>query len=147
MSSSSKHGALGEYRSNNAYGAAAADDRLQLILHMMQGALSRIATARGHMVRKDAAQKGEELSRAIGLIDGLRTSLDRDQGGDIAGNLEALYDYMMRRLVEANLNDSTEILDEVEELLREIQSGWEGLMKSPEAQLLKPEQTTPATSA
>jgi len=139
--------ALGQYRSTNAYGAAAADDRLQLILHMMDGAISRIATARGHMARNEAALKGEEIGRAIGLIDGLRTSLDKDQGGDIAQNLEALYDYMMHRLVEANLNDNTEILDEVEDLLHEIKSGWQGLMESPEAQQLKAVQANPSPTA
>ncbi len=147
MNTPSGHSPLGQYRSTNAYGAAAADDRLQLILHMMDGALSRIATARGHMARNEAAQKGEELGRAIGLIDGLRTSLDKDQGGDIAQNLEALYDYMMNRLVEANLNDNSEILDEVEDLLHEIKSGWQELMKSPEAQQLKAVQASSSTTA
>lgn len=147
MNTTPGHSALGQYRSTNAYGAAAADDRLQLILHMMEGAISRIATARGHMARHEAAPKGEELGRAIGLIDGLRTSLDKEQGGDIAQNLEALYDYMMHRLVEANLNDNTEILDEVEDLLHEIKSGWQELMKSPEAQQLKAAQPSPSTTA
>jgi len=147
MSSPPHHSALGQYRSTNAYGAAAADDSLHLILHMLEGAISRIATARGHMARNEIALKGEDLGRAIGLIDGLRTSLDRDRGGDIAGNLEALYDYMMRRVVEANLNDDTGILDEVEHLLGEIKSGWQALLNSPQAQRSGPPADGPSRTA
>jgi len=125
MNSSRPTSALSQYRQTDAHGAAAADDRLQLILHMMQGALDRIATARGHMKRREVAKKGEEIGRAIGLIDGLRACLDKEAGNDIAGNLESLYQYMLKRLVEANLNDEPAGLDEVAGLLGEIKAGWE----------------------
>jgi flagellar protein FliS len=127
------HNALGQYRAVNAYGAANGD-RLQLILRMMDGALDRIVTARGHMSRGEIAAKGEAVGKAIGLIDGLRTALDVDRGGDVARNLEALYDYMMRRLVEANFRDDARRLDEVAGLLDEIRSGWEVLTRNPAAQ-------------
>ena len=125
MNLSKPSNALGQYRKTDAHGAAAADDRLQLVLHMMQGALDRIATARGHMKRREVAKKGEEIGRAIGLIDGLRACLDKEAGNDIAGNLEALYQYMLKRLVEANLNDEPTGLDEVADLLGEIKAGWQ----------------------
>lgn len=115
--------ALGQYRAVNAYGAAAGDP-LQLILRMMDGALDRIAAARGHMSRQETAAKGEAIGHAIGIIDGLRTALDGERGGAIAANLEALYDYMMRRLVEANFRNDPRQLDEVAGLLDEIRDGW-----------------------
>jgi flagellar protein FliS len=124
--------ALGQYRAITAYGAAAGD-RLQLVLRMMDGALDRIVTARGHMARRETAAKGEAIGRAIGLIDGLRTSLDKQRGGEIATNLEALYDYMMRRLVEANLRDDERRLDEVAGLLDEIRSGWQSISSNAQA--------------
>jgi flagellar protein FliS len=120
--------ALGQYRAVNAYGAANGD-RLQLILRMMDGALERIVTARGHMARSEIPAKGEAIGKAIGLIDGLRTSLDKGRGGDIAANLERLYDYMMRRLVEANFRNDPRQLDEVADLLGEIRSGWEAVSR------------------
>lgn len=116
--------ALGQYRTVTAYGAATGD-RLQLVLRMMEGALERIVTARGHMGRKEVAAKGEAIGKAIGLIDGLRAALDKDRGGEIAANLESLYDYMMRRLVEANLKNDVRRLDEVSGLLDDIRSSWE----------------------
>ncbi|MCK6371447.1 MAG: flagellar export chaperone FliS [Gammaproteobacteria bacterium] len=127
--------ALGQYRTVNAYGAANGD-RLQLVLRMLDGAIDRIASARGHMRRQETAAKGEAIGRAIGLIDGLSTALDKERGGSIAANLESLYDYMMRRLVEANFRNDERRLDEVAELLGEIRSGW--------AELVRPAATTTA---
>jgi flagellar protein FliS len=122
---------MNQYRTVDAYGAAAASDRMQLVLRMMQGALDRIATARGHMRRGEQAPKGEALGRAVRLIDGLRSCLDHERGGEIAGNLAALYDYMTRRLTEANLRNDQRGLDEVAELLEEIRGGWEQMAASP----------------
>ena len=120
-----------QYRTVDAYGAAAASDRMQLVLRMMQGALDRIATARGHMRRGEQALKGEALGRAVRLIDGLRSCLDHERGGEIAANLAALYGYMTRRLTEANLRNEQRGLDEVAELLEEIRGGWEQMAASP----------------
>lgn len=115
---------LHHYRSVGAYGAAAAEDRTVLVLRMMDGALDRIASARGQIARRETAAKAESLTRAIALLDGLRACLDFERGGEIAANLEQLYDYMTRRLVEANLGDRSEILDEVAGLLGEIRGAW-----------------------
>jgi flagellar protein FliS len=126
----SQHDALGQYRAVNAYGAAAGD-RLQLVLRMLDGAIDRIVTARGHMERREIAAKGEAIGKAIGLVDGLRTSLDKERGGEVARNLESLYDYMMRRLLEANLRDDPRRLDEVAGLLDEIRAGWDAIVRNP----------------
>jgi flagellar protein FliS len=63
----------------------------------------------------------------MNIIQGLRTSLDAEKGGDIAANLDSLYEYMGRRLLEANMNNDTAILDEVNTLLSEIKLGWDGI--------------------
>lgn len=116
---------LGHYSTVNAYGAAEADSNLELILSMMRGAHDRIASARGHMARREPQAKGEQLGKAIALIDGLRAALNIEAGGEIAGNLDALYDYMNRRLAEANALDDVAVLDEVTALLSEIREAWE----------------------
>jgi flagellar protein FliS len=128
MTSNPNH-ALGHYRAVNAYGAANGD-RLQLVLRMMDGAIERLVTARGHMTRGEVAAKGEAIGKAIGLIDGLRTALDRERGGEIAANLESLYTYMMGRLLEVNLRSDPRGLDEVAGLLEEIRSVWQALVRS-----------------
>lgn len=128
MNTPNSQTALGQYRNVNAYTAGSASDRLQLVELLMQAALDSIATARGHMAQGNVGGKGEQISRAIQLLDGLRASLDRSQGEELAGNLERLYEYMMRRLLQANVADSAEIMDEVTDLLKEIRAGWDGVM-------------------
>jgi flagellar protein FliS len=118
------HNALGAYRTVDAYGAAAAD-RVTLISRLLQGAVDRIVTARGHLVRQEPAAKGEELRRAIGMIEGLRVALDHERGGEIATNLERLYEYMVRRLTEGNLHNDPAPLDEVAGLLNGIRGAWD----------------------
>jgi len=99
----------------------------RLIQILMTGALSRIARAAGHMRRGEIAAKGENIGVAISTISGLRASLDLDAGGTIAVNLDALYDYMLRSLLEANLHDDVEKLDEVQRLAGEIKAAWDAL--------------------
>lgn len=102
----------------------------QLIQMLMSGALEKIALAKAHMERNNTSAKGECISWAISIIAGLQASLDRAQGGEIADNLHTLYDYMIRRLAEANRDNDSASLDEVSTLMREIKSGWDGIAPS-----------------
>jgi flagellar protein FliS len=99
----------------------------QLIVMLFDGALERIAVAKGAMQRKDVQEKGQKIGRAIAIIDGLRASLDKEKGGEIAKNLDDLYDYMQRRLFEANSTDNPGFLDEVTDLIKEIKSAWDSI--------------------
>jgi flagellar protein FliS len=91
---------------------------------LMDGALERIALARGHMHHNELAQKNRLLSAATSIIDELRSCLDLKAGGVIAANLDDLYGYMARQLIAANLQNKIENLDEVTHLLREIRTAW-----------------------
>ena len=102
----------------------------RLIQMLMQGALEKIAIAKGFMQQQGVqaiAAKGEQITWAISIIDGLKVSLDKSTGGDIADNLESLYVYMIKRLMEANLHNKIEYLDEVAGLLKEIKSSWDAI--------------------
>ena len=99
----------------------------RVIQLLFQGALERIATARMAITHGNVALKGERISRAIDILEGLRVHLDLEKGGEIAANLESLYDYMQRRLTEANLRNDVAMLDEVANLLREVKAGWDAI--------------------
>ena len=99
----------------------------RLVQMLMEGALEKIALAKGNMTNNEIASKGENISKAIGIIGGLQSSLDYDSGGEIAENLSNLYDYMSNRLVVANLRNDASILDEVASLMVEIKMGWDGI--------------------
>ena len=102
-------------------------DPHRLIQMLFEGVLKRIAFAKGAMQRKQIAEKGRFISQAIEIVGGLRASLDTENGGDIAANLDSLYDYIGRRLVTANLKNSEEMLDEVAGLLVDVKLAWDAI--------------------
>jgi len=97
----------------------------RLIQMLMEGALEQISTAIGLMQRNDIAGKGACISKAISIIEGLKISLDRSAGGEIADNLDALYEYMGGRLLEANIQNNAEHLTEVVQLIVQVKSAWD----------------------
>lgn len=97
----------------------------QLIVLLFEGAKQAIILAQAHLKNGEIGEKGLAISKAIDIIlNGLRVSLNTEEGGELAQNLYALYDYMGRRLLHANLNNDAAALMEVQELLSEIQGAW-----------------------
>jgi len=125
--------ALKQYQQVNAQTGVAYASPHRLIQMLMEGAFERIATAKGCIQRQDIPGKGEQIGKAIDIIGGLREGLNQDAGGEIAANLDALYDYLQRRLLEANLRSDPAILDEVADLLRPIKEAWDAIGNTPEA--------------
>lgn len=100
----------------------------KLIVMLFDGALAALATALQHMNTGNIPGKGQALSKAIAIIDsGLRASLDHKVGGDIAANLDALYEYMSNQLMTANLKNQPELIEEVQRLLQDLRSAWEAI--------------------
>ena len=99
----------------------------RLVQMLLDGVLGKIAAVKGLMLRNDISKKGEVIGQAISIIGGLRSSLDMEAGGEIAVNLDNLYEYMERQLIKANLENDTLILDEVVVLLREIKVAWDSI--------------------
>ena len=118
---------LNQYRQAGPIAEAAVADPHRLIQMLCEGALERIAVARGAMLQNNIRVKGEKLGQAITIIDGLRGLLDHNQGADLAEKLDALYEYMGRRLLEGNARNDPDALDEVIRLLREVKSGWDAI--------------------
>jgi flagellar protein FliS len=103
-------------------------DPHQLISLLFHGALDAIAKAKDEIERQDIEGKGKSISKAIAIIgEGLHSSLNKKTGGELAQNLSALYDYMVRRLVEANVKNDIAILDEVSGLLAGIAESWDNI--------------------
>jgi len=119
--------AMRQYQSVNTQAQAIEADPHRLIQMLLEGGLTRLAQARGAMQRDQVAEKGELISKAIGIVGGLRQALDMEKGGEIAENLDRLYEYMTTRLMEANLKNDPAIVEEVSELLREVKTGWDAI--------------------
>ena len=119
--------AMREYQQMNTRFAVESASPHRLIQLMMERVLTKIAIARGYMERGAVSEKGKHIGDAIGVISGLRASLNHKADARMCGNFDALYDYMSRRLLEANLRDDAKILDEVAGLLRELKEAWDAI--------------------
>ncbi|WP_075258126.1 flagellar export chaperone FliS [Herbaspirillum camelliae] len=117
----------------------------KLITMLFDGALVAIALGKKYMAEANIKDKGESITKAILIVDnGLRASLNKEVGGELALNLDSLYEYMSRRLFEANATNNPAILDEVHSLLEDIRSAWEQI--GPNGQPA-PMQAAPAPTA
>jgi flagellar protein FliS len=104
----------------------------KLVVMLFDGALLSIANAQRFMENKEIAEKGKAISRAIDIIaNGLQASLDLESGGNIAQQLDSLYEYMGQRLLHANLRNDIAALKEVSTLLQDLKSAWEQLADDP----------------
>jgi flagellar protein FliS len=119
--------ALSQYQSINTQTGVVDADPHRLIQLLLDGALDRIAQAKGALASGDPAAMGEALGKAVGIISGLQSCLDRERGGEIAANLDRLYDYMTVRLLAVHTEHRPAPLDEVGGLLGTIKSGWDAI--------------------
>jgi len=124
MTAFSRSSNVAAYRSVATHGGVAASDPHRLILMLMDGALERIAKARGCIEHGKLVEKTALLHRSIEIIEELRGSLDLSAGGQIADNLADLYDYMCRQLLKATLENRVESLTEVANLLQTLRAAW-----------------------
>ncbi len=106
-----------------------------LVLMLFEGAMLAVSASRMHMQIGRTAEKAQAISKAVAIIqDGLMASLDRESGGEIAGHLFSLYEYMVVRLTEANIGNRAEPLEEVGRLLAELNGAWQAIGKSGQPQ-------------
>ena len=120
--------ALNKYKSVEIDAAVLAGSPHELIAKLLSGAIDAIREAKRYMQNKDIVAKSKRIELAISIIaDGLKSCLNMEEGGEIAVNLDALYDYMLRRLMMAHAQNNAVILDEVAGLLLEIKAGWDGI--------------------
>ncbi len=127
MYSASRYGTSAYARIGLETGVLAASPH-KLILMLFEGARIALTSALVHMKNGEITAKGEAISKAITIItSGLQASLQVKAGGELGERLNALYDYMSRRLLEANLHNKPEYIEEVARLLGELNEAWEAI--------------------
>ena len=113
----------------------------KLIVMLFEGAIAAINIASAHMQAGAFEEKGKAITKAVLIVDeGMRASLDKKAGGQIAESLDSLYDYMGRRLLMANVSNQPEILEEVQTLLLDLKGAWDaiGAAAKPAAAAVEP---------
>ena len=114
------------YRGAAAYQQTNVQSRspLELVVLLYDGALRHLVASREAMVRKDALARRSSLSRAMAIVAELQSTLNITEGGDLARSLDALYAYVIERIVQANMHNDPQPLEEAERLLRPLRDAW-----------------------
>ncbi|MEM7003372.1 MAG: flagellar export chaperone FliS [Pseudomonadota bacterium] len=116
-----------QYRKLNVQTSLVSATPHQLVAMLFDGAQERLNQARGHIMHGNHAGRSQALNGVVEIVGGLQASLDHEKGGELAGNLEALYDYMQRRLFRANADDDLQAVEEVIELVSVLQEAWQNM--------------------
>lgn len=119
--------AYSSYHSVNLDAQTARASPVELVLVLTDGLLEELARARGHVIGKRYELKAVSLNKCTEIINGLSSSLDYEQGGEVVANLGRLYDYCVARLYRAGVDMDPAVLDEVSGLLTTIKQGWLGV--------------------
>ena len=119
--------AYSNYHATNLDAQTARASPVELVLVLTDGLLEELARARGHIIGKRYELKANSLNKCTEIINGLSSSLDYEQGGEIVANLGRLYDYCAARLYRAGVDMEPAIIDEVSGLLTTIKQGWLGV--------------------
>jgi len=115
--------AINQYQQTSA-GAVVDASPHKIISLLMQGALDRMAQAKGHIQQQQLEARNNAINKTSDIIDCLRNALDHNHSAELSNNLDSLYDYMLRRLFEANAKNDESIIDEVAKLLSSIYISW-----------------------
>lgn len=102
-------------------------DPLELVRLLYQGCTDAVREARRCLSEGEVAGRSRWVSKATDILTELIASLDRQRGGEIAGRLALLYDYMQRRLLDAHLQQADQPLAEVLGLLITLGEAWSGV--------------------
>jgi flagellar protein FliS len=111
----------------NAYhstGVMTADPK-RLVIMCYEGAIDSLKLAKKMFIAKDFESKAKAITKAQGIISELMQALDFEKGGEIAKNLDAIYNYISRRIIEADIKRDLSGLDEAIRILEELKSAWE----------------------
>lgn len=119
--------ALKEYKSVDLRATVETASPHKLISMLLEGALTALAQAKGAIERKQIQDRTDSLNKATDIIVGLKGSLDLEKGGEVAANLDELYNYMIRQVVKANRENSAETVQEVMDLILEVRQGWSNM--------------------
>ena len=111
------------YRKTNVVTA----DPKRLVLMCYEGAIDSLKIGKQKIAEKDYEEKGKNIAKARDIISEMKSSLNFEEGGTIASNLDSLYNYMLRRIIEADLANNVQAMDDVIGMLEDLKSAWEDI--------------------
>ena len=140
--------AAAAYRNVAIDSRAQQHDQYQLVVMMFETTLECLAAARGAIQQGDVELKIKKIGQAIRIVqEGLRTSLDMDNGGELAANLASLYDYCVLRMTQANASNDEAKLEEVANLIKPVAEAWNQMRSGQNEAAPAPAATTTVDTA
>ncbi|GAB6068695.1 flagellar export chaperone FliS [Methylothermus subterraneus] len=121
---------LEQYRHIDLETQVAEADGHRLVQMLFDGAIERVQAAKAALEAGNLARKGELVGKALTILGGLRETLDFKAGGELAENLDFLYEYMQRTLLKAHAENRLEGFEEVLKLLRPLAEAWRSIPES-----------------
>ncbi|MCL9782551.1 flagellar export chaperone FliS [Vibrio sp. S4M6] len=118
-------GSLQAYKKVSVDSQLSAASPHKIVQMLMAGAIERLIQGKAAMLQGNIPSKGERLGKALDIIISLRSCLSMDDGGDVAKNLDQLYEFMITQIADANHKNDPQLLDDVIEIVREIKSAWD----------------------
>ncbi|MCL6270087.1 flagellar export chaperone FliS [Sansalvadorimonas sp. 2012CJ34-2] len=119
--------AMNAYTQNQVQNRAAVASPYRLVQMMFEKLLDHIASAGGAIDRKDIAEKGNHIGKALQLLGALRSALDLEVGGEVAVNLSRLYEFCSDTLMQASLKNDKQKIEDAAGIIRDIKSAWDQL--------------------
>jgi len=110
-------------------------DPVRLVIMCYEGVIDNLKLAKEKIKEKDHEKKAKAIIKAKDIINELMCSLNFEKGGEIASNLESLYNYMLRRILQGDLNKDVRPIDEVIGMFTELLSAWKEVTSRPESQI------------
>ena len=130
---------VGAYQKNDVLTA----DSMTLVVMCYSAAISNLKIAKARYLENQFEAKGKAISKTVDIVSELMGALDFEKGGQVAGNLNAIYEYMLRRISQADVEQDMTALDETIKIFEELRDAWKEI-SSPKGQVGKPGQTTQA---
>ena len=119
--------AYGNYHAVNLDAQTARASPVELVLLLTDGLIDELARARAHIEGKRYEAKAKSIDKCVEIINGLSSSLDFDNGGEVVANLARLYDFCATHLHGAGIKMDPKMVDEVVQILVTIRQGWQGV--------------------
>jgi len=115
------------YKNTAVEGKAAGADIHKLVLMLFDGFLDELARVEGHISAKRHDKKAIGIEKLLKILSGLDASLDTDNGGEVAMNMQRLYQHCGQALLQASMKNDLTYIDTVRVIMTNLQEGWQGI--------------------
>lgn len=114
---------LGQYQKTSIE----TSNKLDLVIMCYDKAIECFTRAREYYSQKEYEKKGRAVQKGLDIIGQLQCSLDMENGGEIAANLDRLYSYIAHRVIQGDIRSDVSVFEEAVSLLTELKEAWEGI--------------------